>query len=403
MAGVRVLKRFAVTRRAVESGLLLALAIFSTGARCGTIETEHLFAFTIGSDVGDVGERELEGSVTGRFAKQSGTYVATASTMSVEFVPMANLRTEFTGAVTSYDVAGVSGLLDQRYVAFGGLSADIRYRLLDRATAPFGFAIGAEPHWGRADEVTGEPANQYGVDFVAAADYEIVPDRIVAAFNLLYQPETMRSKITGTWSQESTAGVAFALMAQVRSGIFVGGEARYLRKYDGAGLDTLAGQGFFIGPTIYFKLSEKAWLVAAWSAQAAGQATTSAGSLDLVNFEPVSHDRNFARTQEFSALFGAVLQRPFLDGKDPARLDLDIGDNAGSPALVDKPDVIEAGGRVGDLQTLVVIDGMIPVVVGLVAAPVALAGRRKLQRGDGIGRQVPEPRVLCRCAQWKHR
>ena len=108
---------------------------------------------------------------------------------------------------------------------------------------------------------------------------------MVAAFNLLYQRETMRSKITGTWSQESSAGVAIGVMAQVRSGIFVGGEARYLRKYDGFGLDALAGQGFFIGPTIYFKLSEKAWIAAAWSAQAAGEATTSAGSLDLVNFE----------------------------------------------------------------------------------------------------------------------
>jgi hypothetical protein len=285
MAGAS--KRFArAARRAAESGLLLALAMLPTGVRCGTIETEHLFGFTIGSDVGDVGERELEGSVTGRFAKRSGLYGATESTMSAEFVPIANLRTEITGAVVSYDIAGVSGFADQRYVAFGGFSADIRYRLLDRASAPFGLAIGAEPHWGRADEVTGEPASQYGVDFVAAADWEIVPDRVVAAFNLLYQPETMRSNMTGTWSQESIAGIAFAVMAQVRSGIFVGGEARYLRKYDGLGLDALAGQGFFIGPTIYVKLSEKAWITVAWSAQAAGQATaSSAGALDLVNFE----------------------------------------------------------------------------------------------------------------------
>jgi hypothetical protein len=276
----------AATKRLAESCLLLALAMVPTGARCGTIETEHLFGFTIGSDVGDVGERELEGSVTGRFSKRNGLYGATESTMSAEFVPIANLRTEVTGAVVSYDIAGVSGLLDQRYAAFGGFSADIRYRLLDRASAPFGLAVGAEPHWGRADEVTGEPASQYGVDFVAAADWELVPDRVVAAFNLLYQPETMRSKMTGTWSQEATAGLALAVMAQVRSGIFVGGEARYLRRYDGLGLDTFAGHGFFIGPTVYFKLSEKAWITAAWSAQAAGQATASSvGALDLVNFE----------------------------------------------------------------------------------------------------------------------
>jgi hypothetical protein len=261
------------------------LATVPTAARGTTIETEHLFGFTIGSDVGEVGERELEGSVTGRFAKRTGTYNAGNGTVSMEYVPIPNLRTELTGMVVGYDVAGVSGFTDQRYAAFGGLSADIRYRLLDRATAPFGFAVGAEPHWGRADEATGEPVNQYGVDFVAAADWEIIPDRVVAAFNLLYQPETMRSKLTGTWSQESTAGVAMAVMAQLRSGIFVGGEARYLRKYEGSGLDTLAGQGFFIGPTVYVKLSEKAWIAAAWSAQVAGQAATSIGSLDLVNFE----------------------------------------------------------------------------------------------------------------------
>jgi hypothetical protein len=271
--------------RTAISCLSLALAFIPASARTETIETEHLFGFTIGSDVGEVGERELEGTVTGRFSKRTGTYDAGSGTMSMEFVPVPNLRTEFTAVVNSYDISGVSGFADQRYAAFGGFSADIRYRLLDRASAPFGFAVGAEPHWGRADDITGEPVNRYGVDFVAAADWEIIPGRVVAAFNLLYQPEAMRAKLTGTWSQESTAGVAFAMMAQVHSGIFVGGEARYLRQYDGFGLDNLAGQGFFVGPTVYFKLSERAWMTIAWSAQVAGHATAVAGSLDLVNFE----------------------------------------------------------------------------------------------------------------------
>jgi hypothetical protein len=271
---------------AAKSCLLLGvLAVIPAAGHAEPIETEHLFGFTIGSDIGDVGDREIEGSVAGRFAKQAGRYDAASSTMSAEFVPLPNLRTEFTAAAVAYNIAGVSGFADQRYAAFGGLSADIRYRILDRATAPFGFAIGAEPHWGRADDITGEPVSQYGSDFVAAADWEIIPQRVVAALNLIYQPETERSKLTGIWSQQSTAGVALGVMAQVKSGIFVGGEARYLRQYDGFGLDMFAGQGFFIGPTIYFKLSERAWLAAAWSAQVAGQATTAAGSLDLVNFE----------------------------------------------------------------------------------------------------------------------
>lgn len=289
MAVLRVLRRFATAARrqpGARCWLLVALALLPTDvARSEPIETEHLFGFTIGSDVGEVGERELEGSATGRFGKQTGTYDAGSSTVSLEFVPLANLRTEFTGMVNAYDITGVSGFTDQRYTAFGELSADIRYRLLDRATAPFGLAIGAEPHWGRSDDVTGEPAGQYGVDFVAAADWEIVPDRVVAAFNLLYQPETTRSKLTGTWSQDSTAGLAMGLMTQVSSGVFVGGEVRYLRQYDGPGLDSLAGEGLFLGPTVYVKLSRRTWIAAAWSAQVAGHATAIAGSLDLVNFE----------------------------------------------------------------------------------------------------------------------
>jgi hypothetical protein len=262
-----------------------ALVLAPGAARGQAIETEHLFGYTIGSDVGDVGEKEFEGSLTGRFSKQNGTYHAADGTLSMELVPMTNLRTEFTAAVNSYDITGVGGLFDQRYTAFGGFSADFRYRLLDRGSAPFGFALGAEPHWGRADDITGEPVNQYGVDFVAAADWEIVRDRIVAAFNLIYQPDTQRSSLTGLWSQESTAGLAFGVMAQIRPGIFVGGEARYLRQYDGFGLDSLAGQGFFAGPTLYVKFSEKTWMTLAWSAQVAGRATAIPGSLDLVNFE----------------------------------------------------------------------------------------------------------------------
>jgi hypothetical protein len=274
-----------MTRQARIGASLFALLLVPAAARAQAIETEHLFGFTIGSDVGDVGEKELEGSVTGRVAKRMGNYDAGQGTMSAEFVPMQNLRTEFTAVVNSFDISGVSGFADQHYFAPGGFSADIRYRLLDRATAPFGFAVGAEPHWSRADDITGEAVNQYGVDFVAAAEWEIVRDRVVAAFNLIYQPDTQRSNLTGLWSQESTAGVALGVMVQIRPGIFIGGEARYLRQYDGIGLDNLVGQGFFAGPTFYAKLSERAWITVAWSAQVAGHATAVPGSLDLVNFE----------------------------------------------------------------------------------------------------------------------
>ena len=74
-------------------------------------------------------------------------------------------------------------------------------------------------------------------------------------------------------------------MARVRSGLFVVVEARYLRKYEGIGLEELAGRAFFIGPTAYFQLSERSRLTASWSVQAWGRPAGSNASLDLVNFE----------------------------------------------------------------------------------------------------------------------
>jgi hypothetical protein len=75
----------------------------------------------------------------------------------------------------------------------------------------------------------------------------------------------------------------------VRPDLLVGGEARYFRKYEGIGLDELSGEAFFVGPTAYFKLSERARLTASWSFQAWGRpAGNPAGTnttLDLVNFE----------------------------------------------------------------------------------------------------------------------
>src|ERR1700733_7927705 len=72
----------AAKRRAARFCPMLVLAIPPTGARTATIDTEHLFGFTIGSDVGEVGEREIESSATGRFGKQTGTYNAASGTRS---------------------------------------------------------------------------------------------------------------------------------------------------------------------------------------------------------------------------------------------------------------------------------------------------------------------------------
>ncbi len=84
---------------------------------------------------------------------------------------------------------------------------------------------------------------------------------------------------------DSALAASAALSGRLSERVFVSGELRYERAYDGMGLDWFAGHGLFAGPAIYIKLSEQAWMSALWNAQIAGRASGEAGSLDLTNFE----------------------------------------------------------------------------------------------------------------------
>ncbi len=247
----------------------LCLAVFRTAIVCLStlvpacvyaegIDTEHLFGFMIGTDVGTAGEREFQSQTTGRFSKTGGNYRAINQELELELVPADNFRIEIGSAFASYD---------------------------NRDAAPFGLTFALETHADRIDDMTGAVARRYGTELTLALDRELIPNRVVAAFNLFYEPEWTHLLGTGLAEQESTAGGAVAVMAQIRPGFLIGGEVRYLRKYDGIGLEELAGQALFAGPTAYLQLSERSRLTVAWSVQAWGRAAGSTAALDLVNFE----------------------------------------------------------------------------------------------------------------------
>src|SRR5207237_782783 len=82
-------------------------------------------------------------------------------------------------------------------------------------------------------ESSGAVVRSYGTELTLAFDRELVPNLAVAALNLTYQPEWTRFLGTGAPEQESTIGAGFGVMARVLPGLFMGGEARYLRKYEG--------------------------------------------------------------------------------------------------------------------------------------------------------------------------
>src|SRR5581483_7351226 len=98
------------------------------------IDTEHIFGFMIGSDVGSLGEREFQSDATGRFSKQNGTYQALGQRLELEFVPVQNFRIEVGTLFSAYDIQSVPGLMNRNQAGWQGASFDLRYRFLDRET-----------------------------------------------------------------------------------------------------------------------------------------------------------------------------------------------------------------------------------------------------------------------------
>jgi hypothetical protein len=255
------------------------------GGKADEVDTEHMFGFITGTDIGEVGDKELESEITGRLGKRAGSYTALSHKLALEYTPLQNLRFEM-GAIQSYhDISGVPELDDLRRGAFQGLSFEVRYRLLSREQSGIGLTILAEPHWSRVDDTSGQLVNRYGAGLAILMDKELIPNRVVAAFNLLYDPEVKKFQDTMEWSREATYGVGAGLMNQIWSGVFVGAEARYLRHYESFGFDRFAGHAVFVGPNIFIRPSERWRVTATWTIQAAGKAAGDSSPLDLMNFE----------------------------------------------------------------------------------------------------------------------
>jgi hypothetical protein len=266
--------------------IALALLLPPFAAEAGDIDTEHIFGFMIGTDVGHPGEREFQSATTGRFGKSGKHYRAGGQEFELEFVPVDNVRIEVGSTVAAFDIAALPGLPDRRTLGWQGASLDFRYRFLDRDKAGIGVTLALEAGIDRLDDTRGSPIRGFDTGIVLAFDRELVPGIAVASFNLIYQPGWTRDCATQFTERDSNVGAAMGLLSQLRPGVLFGGEARYLRRYEGIGLTELAGQALFAGPTLYLQLSDRSRLTASWSAQVWGRtAEPGPAALDLVNYE----------------------------------------------------------------------------------------------------------------------
>ncbi|HEX8165134.1 MAG TPA: hypothetical protein VF601_05020 [Beijerinckiaceae bacterium] len=254
-------------------------------ARGHEVETENLFGFTAGSDTGEAGSRELSHETIAAVGKRVGSYRGIGQKLELGVGATDNLSISFSLLGDYHRIRNVPGFDDigGRY-AFNGFGSEVRWRFLDRKTAPFGLTLQLEPSVSRIDEASGQSGRKLGSENKLIFDRELVPNTLFAAVNILYDVDRMKERRSLFVTERSAnAGVGAALSWRVVDDLFLGAEARYLRAYEGFGLEKLQGQALYAGPTLYARVLSKGWISAAWNVQVAGrEAVDRAGRANAV-------------------------------------------------------------------------------------------------------------------------
>jgi hypothetical protein len=248
------------------------------------IETKYIFGFTEGSGIGIEGEKEFSVESNSNIGKRDGRYVASQTKLEYEFTPSQFVQFEFGAFVSTHNIRNVTDLDHRNSADFMGLFGEVRYLLIERTSnSPLSVTLSVEPNWRRIDETSGGRVTNFELEAKINADVELVPNRLFAGFNFMYEPEWTRTG-EGDVEHEATIGVSAALAYRIIPQVLIGAEVWYLRHYDSFDLSQFTGDAVYVGPTLYMQLSRKMFMTAAWNTQVAGRDLENGGSLNLTEF-----------------------------------------------------------------------------------------------------------------------
>ena len=265
---------------------LLVVAPLAIGAaRAEDLDSEHLFGFTEGADIGEKGEKEGEFGIFGRLGKQSGRYVGLIQSNELKLTLTDHFRIAPGVLFSNYNIHGAPGLPNYNGGGVDGFSFEMKYRVLDRDKAPFGLTLAMASAYSRIDPMGGGRQTAVGTNIFVSLDKELIQGKFLGAINLGWAPNVTQTPGASGWERASDLSVSGALSWRVAEKVFLGGEARYARTFDGLTFNHSAGHALFAGPNFFARLSDKVWIAGAWNFQVAGKTFTVPGSLDLVNYE----------------------------------------------------------------------------------------------------------------------
>jgi hypothetical protein len=255
----------------------LAQAQDAEDSASGSVDTEHIFGFTEGSDIGEKGEKEVDHSSYVFLGKQ-GSFVAIVNETDFRygvdngFRASLNLLTDYHGVYNS------PGIPNREEFAFSGLSSELDWALLERDKAPFGLTLSFTPQWRRLDDTSGAPQESFAFPIQLLADVALSPNKWFAAVNLNYAPVFIQNPGFWTTSQptEISAATSLGIFSDI---VFIGGEIRHITQNQHG---FFSEHALFVGPSVYLKIGENANVKVAWSAQIPDETT---GKIDIVNYE----------------------------------------------------------------------------------------------------------------------
>ena len=99
-------------------------------AKIEEADTEHMFGFTEGSEIGEKGETEFMSETTGHFGKFGASYSQIASMIEAKYTLTDRFRVSGAATLAYYDVSGVPGMDDRRQASVQSISFSARYRFI---------------------------------------------------------------------------------------------------------------------------------------------------------------------------------------------------------------------------------------------------------------------------------
>ena len=142
--------------------------------------------------------------------------------------------------------ANQTGLTDSSEFSFKGVSAELKYQLLNPNTQPVGVALYFEPTFN---------GNEHELEYKLIVSRNI-GDKWVLAANAVFEQEW--EKEDGETHKESVIEYLLGAAYRVTPNWSVGLEGRYHTVYEGTSANDSLGRAFFLGPNIHYG-SAKWW------------------------------------------------------------------------------------------------------------------------------------------------